>query len=182
MAKISHPEASAEGFTQANTDAPEGGEERASKKNLREVAFHVLPTLEEGAVGAVVERTRALIEKDGGSVSLVETPKRMTLAYPIERSTPGKHEKYSESYFGYIRFSAEPQVVAALQTALQADEEVLRFLVTEAIEIEERALRAVFASDRLEGETIKKPVSSTEETHAKVSDEELDKSIEALVN
>ncbi len=41
--------------------------------------------------------------------------------------------------------------------------------------------RAVFTSDRLEGETIKKPAAAPEEKTA-VSEEELDKSIDALVS
>jgi hypothetical protein len=40
--------------------------------------------------------------------------------------------------------------------------------------------RAVFTSDRLEGETLKKPVAEAEKP-AEVSEEELDKSIDALV-
>jgi hypothetical protein len=61
---------------------------------------------------------------------------------------------------------------------------VLRYLLVQTVREEEApARRAVFTSDRLEGETLKKPVAPAEEPTkgGEVSEEELDKSIDAIV-
>jgi hypothetical protein len=39
----------------------------------------------------------------------------MTLSYVIERATSGKREKYTESYFGWVRFVVEER--AGIPTA-----------------------------------------------------------------
>ena len=67
-------------------------------------------------------------------------------------------------------------------TALRGMSEVLRFLVIETVREDVVApRRAVFSSDRLEGEPIKKPTAAPEAVR-EISEEELNKSIDALVN
>lgn len=147
-----------------------------------EVGFHVVPTVAEDALGAVVEKIRAAL----GDAEIIsqQFPKKMTLAYTLERAEQGKHEKYAEAYFGFIKFALERAAVPALEEALRAMKEVVRFLLIETVREETVATprRAVFASDRLEGETLKTPVSAAPEEKAEISEEELDKSIEALVH
>lgn len=145
-----------------------------------EVGFHLVPTIPEDGVAAVFEKIRGLI--NGAEVISEQFPVRMTLAYQVERSVQGKREKYTESYFGFIKFAAERDTIPAFQAALRAMPEVLRYLVinTEREDVS-NPRRAVFASTRLEGEVIHKPEAQAE-VKAAVSEEELDKSIDALVN
>jgi len=144
-----------------------------------EVGFHLLPSITEENVGAAVEKVRALL--NGAEILAEGFPVKHTLAYTIERAHTGKHEKFTQSYFGWIKFVAEDRSgLPALEAALLATHEVLRSIVIETTreEVKEAPRRAVFASDRLEGETIKK-VSETEKG-GEVSEEALDKSLEAL--
>jgi ribosomal protein S6 len=154
--------------------------EENDSRHVYEIGFHLVPTVEEGDVSGVADKIRALV----GDAEIIKTeaPRKMTLAYTIERSVQGKREKYTESYFGFIKFAAEPANIPALQAALRAMSEVLRFIVVETVREEAVATRrAVFSSDRLEGQTLKKPTSAPE-AHAEVSEEELEKSLEALTN
>ena len=174
MTTKSHPEASAEGLTQAN--------EKVSQPAY-ELGFHVTPTIPEEGVGTVVDKVRAILTAASGSEILAEhAPEKMTLAYTIELSNQGKHEKFNESYFGFIKFGAEREHVKAIEEKLRTLKEIIRFLLIEVDRAEPVApvRRAVFASTRLEGETIKKPDAEVEEKVV-VSDEELNKSIDALV-
>ena len=107
----------------------------------------------------------------------------MPLAYTIERSDSGKREKFTEAYFGWIKFATERGSIPPLQENLRAMPEVLRYLVIETVREDVSApRRAVFTSDRLEGQTLKKPVVVKEEKAAEVSEEELDKSLEGLIS
>ncbi|HEV7449749.1 MAG TPA: hypothetical protein VGP13_04415 [Candidatus Paceibacterota bacterium] len=175
MAKKSQAD---EAFTQA-TDAPSGADV-TSAPIIYEVGFHLVPTIAEDGVGAAVEKVRKAIGADAEFISEVY-PTKMQLAYVIERAAQGKREKYGESWFGWIKFAQIPSKIPALEAELNASREVLRSLIIETVreDIAPPKARAVFVSDRLEGETIKKP-AAPQEKPAEVSEVELDKSIDAL--
>ena len=139
-------------------------------------------------MSAVVESVRKAL----GDAEIISEgfPKKMTLAYQIERpsigatadgAAQGKYEKYTESYFGHIKFAMPRESVNAFTAGVRALQPILRFLIIETVreDIATAPRRAVFTSDRLEGKTLEKPVTEPEKA-AEVSDAELDKSIEAL--
>ncbi len=177
----------------ASSQATSGPSVAAVKNTtpVYEIGFHIVPTVGDEGVSAVVESIRkALGDPDGktsssngaGAEIISEGfPKKITLAYQVERATQGKREKYTESYFGHIKFAMERDGVTAFTEIMRALQPILRFLIIETVreDIAQAPRRAVFSSDRLEGKTLEKPVAAPEKT-AEVSDAELDKSIEAL--
>ena len=181
MAEMSHPEASAEGLTQAN-NSPSFAQATEGTRPVYEVGFHVVPTVEETKVGDVVEKIRAMLAKAKAEIIKDQFPQKMVLAYTVERSVTGKREKFNESYFGFIKFAVDREAISTLETLLRSSREVVRYLLIETMREEPViARRAVYSSNRLEGETIKKPTAAPEKP-GEVSDEELTKSIDALVN
>jgi len=155
---------------------------QADERPVYEVGFHVVPTVAETEVGGVVDKVRAALTKGNAEIIKEEFPVKKTLAYVVERSTTGKREKYAESYFGFIKFAMDKDAIGEFTATLRATNEVLRFLIINTVREEAVApRRAVFSSDRLEGETIKKPTAAPEAA-GEVSDEELNKSIDALVS
>src|SRR3989344_854385 len=144
-----------------------------------EIGFHIVPTVGEEGVSAVVESVRKAL----GDAEIISEgfPKKITLAYQVERATQGKREKYTESYFGHIKFAMQRDGITAFTTAMHTMDPILRFLIIETVreDIATAPRRAVFTSDRLEGKTLEKPVAAPEKA-AEVSDAELDKSIEAM--
>ena len=167
MAEAPRPE---EGQTQADM---------APKLPVYEVGFHIVPTVDADKVSAMVEKVRKAL---GDAEVIAEGfPERRTLAYTIERASQGKREKYSEAYFGWIKFAAPREQAVKLAEALRGMKEILRHLIIETVreDITQKTVRAVFTSDRLEGQTLRKPTSAPEKT-GEVSEEELNKSIEAL--
>lgn len=172
MAEMSQVEAKAEISSQAK--APK------DPRPVYEVGFHVVPTVSDTELSSIVEKIRSEIEKGGAEIISEQFPEKMTLAYVIERSVSGKREKYSESYFGFIKFATEREHIASVEGVLRGSKEILRYLLIETVREEITSRRAIFTSDRLEGETIKKPAQSPEESKGPVSEEELEKSIEAL--
>ena len=174
MAEMSHPEAEAQGLSQAR---------EKDSRPVFEIGFHVLPTVEAAEVGGVVDKIRAELSKYSAEIIKEEFPTKRTLAYVVERSATGKREKYVESFFGFIKFAVESrEAIPALEAMLRSTHEILRSLIIET-ERDEVVVprRAVFTSDRLEGETIHKPTGEVEKA-AEISEEELDKSIDALVS
>ncbi|HVU80345.1 MAG TPA: 30S ribosomal protein S6 [Candidatus Paceibacterota bacterium] len=173
MAETSHP--GEPGSSQAN--APK------DTRLIYEIGFHVVPTVEEAKVADVVEEIRTALSSAKADVLSEQFPAKMQLAYTIERAATGKREKYNEAYFGWIKFAVEERDgIPGIEAALRSSKNILRSLLVESSLAETaQPRRAVFSSNRLEGETIKKPVAAPEEGGA-VSEAELDKSIDALVS
>ena len=150
-----------------------------------EIGFHIVPTVGEEGVSAVVESIR----KELGDAEIISEgfPKKITLAYQVDLpagrqgADAGKREKYTESYFGHIKFAMQREGITAFTEAMRVMQPILRFLIIETVreDIATAPRRAVFTSDRLEGKILEKPVAEPEKA-AEVSDAELDKSIEAL--
>ncbi len=159
---------------------------QASQQETRpiyEIGFHVVPQADEAQAAQVVETLKStLISKDAEIIS-EGAPARVRLAYTIDRAEAGRHEKFDEAYFGFIKFAIEREHINELETKLRGNREILRFLLVQTVreDITLAPRRVMFTSDRLEGETIKKPVSEPEKA-VEVSEEDLEKSIDALVS
>lgn len=153
---------------------------QGSKTPVYEIGFHIVPTIAEDAIASMVEKIRATL--GGSEIIKDQFPSKVVLAYTVERSEQGKREKFNEAYFGWIKFAAERESIPAIEIAVRNMKEVLRYILIETVREDETSpRRAIFTSDRLEGQTLKKPTSAPEKPSGEVSEEELDKSIEALV-
>jgi ribosomal protein S6 len=154
--------------TQANDSLP-----------VYEIGYHVVPTVGDEGVSKVVEAIRKAL----GDAEIISEgfPQKTPLAYVVERARTGKHEKYTESYFGFIKFAVEREAFVAFKEKVATVPEILRHIVIETVreDLMQQKQRTVFASDRLEGKTLEKPTAAPEKA-AEVSQEELDKSLEAL--
>lgn len=172
--------------THASAEASAGEASDNENRPVYEVGFHVVPQVGDDGVAAVVEKIRKAIG-DGAEFISEGFPKKMRLAYVIERSEQGKREKFSDSYFGWIKFAlaleeANKEAVSSLDGKFRGMKDILRFIMIKTTRADAGAAprRAIFTSDRLEGATIEAPKRESEQA-GEVSEEELDKSIEALV-
>lgn len=102
-----------------------------SEKNTRlyELGFILVPTIPELEVAEKVEALKSLIKKEEGVVTTEGAPEYIDLAYTIERSLGSKKNKYSQGYFGFVKFEAEPSALEALKKALDIEESLVRYLL-----------------------------------------------------
>ena len=172
--------------------APEAGQTQAKnisegegREAVYEIGFHLVPVLTEQEIAEAFDRLHKALARAKAAILAEESPKKMPLAYRIERSVAGKREKYTEGYFGFIKFEL-PEAddagthAAAFEQMLRGDSAVLRYLFIKTSREAPAAPKALYSSKSLEGRTIEKH-SALPEERVEVSEEELDKSIEALV-
>ena len=154
----------------------------SDEKTVYEAGFHIVPTVAESKVGEVVERVRAAVEKLGGSIIGEGFPQKVQFAFIIERAVAGKREKYSEGYFGWMKFEAPAAAAKQLEAVLLADRDVLRSIIVRASLEEVAAPKEIFSSNALAGEVIQpKPVvADADAAPVAVSEEELNKTIDSL--
>ena len=109
----------------------------AAEANSYELAFHVLPTVAEGEVATVFQNLKDAITKAGGTVTTEEAPERFELAYEIVKYLEGRNRKFTSAYFGWVRFTAEPEMIAAISEEVDGTKELLRHLMIKLTKVEE---------------------------------------------
>lgn len=104
-----------------------------------EMVFILRPDLEEPQVREVVQRVEGRISERGGVVLATEPWGKRRLAYPIA--------KHRDGYYVFIRFELDGQRVQELKGAVSLVEEVIRFLIVEALPTAPTPAPAVAATE-----------------------------------
>jgi ribosomal protein S6 len=144
---------------------------------IYEVGFHLLPTIDESSVPAEASNIKSIIEENGGMVISEDLPKMIVLAYDIAKSINSKKHKFNKAYFGWIKFEIDPAKITDIKNKIESNQNVLRFLIIKTVR--ENTIHTpkipMFKKENNKEEKeeyIEKP---------KVSEAELDKSIDELV-
>lgn len=149
-----------------------------------ELGYHVLPTVSKDELDGEVAKIRAAIEKRGGSFIAEGTPETITLAYTMYVNNGGKQTGYNSAHFGWIKFEmATDEAVALQKEDLDTNANILRYIVIRTTKEETRAQVQLEQNNILrevKNESILEKKEVIEEG-GEVSDEEIDKSIEDLV-
>lgn len=96
---------------------------------LYELGFILVPTVPELEVPQKVETLKSLIKDEGGGITAEGAPEYIDLAYTMERTIGSKTQKYSQGYFGFIKFEAEPSALEALKKSFDISEMLVRYLL-----------------------------------------------------
>ena len=88
--------------------------------NHYEAVFILTPVLSDAQMKEAVEKFKAVITNNGGTITNEENWGMRKLAYPIQKKSTG--------FYTLLQFDAEPTLIAALETQFRRDERVLRFL------------------------------------------------------
>lgn len=101
----------------------------ADERASYELAFHVLPTVVEGEVPAVFDAIKQIVTNASGEITDEEQPQRFDLAYEIVKYLEGKNRRFGSAYFGWVRFTAPAEAIAAINDAVAARTDILRHLL-----------------------------------------------------
>jgi ribosomal protein S6 len=154
----------------SKTDMPAA---EASEATRYELAFHVLPTVAEGEVPAVFEKLKTALTKAGAEIFAEEAPERFDLAYDIVEYLEGRNRKFSSAYFGWVRFTAQPEAVEAITEVVEGTKELLRHLMIKLTKVEEaNPFRFHEALEIKREETIEEDAPAKEAKPAEESKEE----------
>ena len=90
--------------------------------NQYEALYIIVPTLDEEAMKASVEKFKGIVATNGGEVTALDEWGKKRLAYPINYKTEG--------YYVLMSFSCAPEFPKELERNFKNDEAILRYLVT----------------------------------------------------
>ena len=159
------------------------GTEESDALRIYEVGYHVIPSIAEENVGAVVAEIHAQITKGKGMIIGEDAPKMRELAYAIPKIVNGAKNIFKTAYFGAIKFESNSSVAVELQETLKSNEKILRYLIIKTVR--ENTMSSVIraAANQAKADAEKEKAEGEGEVAPKpvVTEEEIDKTIDGLL-
>ena len=117
--------------------------------NVYEASFHLLGDFDEPkrdkAIEEIVKFVTDTLGKDG-EVLGISPFEKMELAYMVKhhtRSASGSYNRYTDSWFGSMKFTALPEAISLINDALRTNDSVIRHIVFKSLEGETRFVEPV---------------------------------------
>lgn len=98
-----------------------------------EISFIFDNKLDEGAALKKSNALKQSIATLGGSFISEEAPYMRELAYEMTRVVNNVNVRFSEGYFGWIKFNLTASKVVEFEKALKLDEQIVRYLVVTTV-------------------------------------------------
>lgn len=151
------------------------------ESKVYELAYHLIPELEEADIRGRAQELSNLITQNNGSVLSSKEPRRSHLSYPI------RHKQYG--YFGVFEFTAPAEAVEKINAQIKLQNDVLRFLLLKKPRGILRTLgepRMGRIKARVQESAMPKtktpvPVGREEKAESKIKTEEIEKEIEEVI-
>lgn len=99
-----------------------------------EVSFWLVPTISESELPEHFDRLKKVISSAGGEFVSEEAPYSREMTYEMVRVIDNVNKRFSEGYFGWIKFKMASNAVSAVKDAFENDLTVIRSLVIETVE------------------------------------------------
>lgn len=160
--------------TQENTQASP----RASRAKVYELGYLILPTTPEEHLASEVQNIKSVIERHEGVFVTEDFPKLRPLAYTMRKTSAGQNQKFDRAYFGWIKFEISPNAVPVMHKELEQNANILRFMIISTVR--ENTLYTQKTTFR-QIQAPESPKAEKPEEAPKMTEEEMDKTIENLV-
>lgn len=145
-----------------------------------ELGYHFVPTMDEETVIKEASALRAMIEAKGGTIVSEELPREFALAYEMEKDIANKKNKFTNSFFGWVKFEIDPSVAEAMNKELMRDDRIIRYLLIKTVK--ENTIASKRVSTRTEGGVKRKYVAKRDdEPQVEINKEEVDKKLDELL-
>lgn len=144
------------------------------ENGVYEVGYLVAPKVSEDKVSVEVDKILEMIKKEGAVIITDEFPKLRELSYPMEKIVAHKKEIFLNAYFGWVKFELDRDMLDSLRNELGKEENIIRFLLISTVR--ENTIASRRPVTRPTGE-----IRRNEAKGVKMSDEEIEKTIEQLI-
>lgn len=140
---------------------------------IYEVALNVVSSVVQDDVAKEFAAIKSLIEKHGGVFISEDMPKLRPLAYAMYKVFGVKKEKFTDAYFGWVKFEMNSDAISGLKKDLDGSQNILRSMIIETVR-ENTLVQPKVAH-------VKKTDDEKKEDGVEVSPEVIDESIDKLV-
>lgn len=155
--------------------------EEEANSRIYELGYNLVPTIEEIDVPIQYGNLKELVSSFGGSIIADDMPKMIQLAYPMLKVVANVRSKYTNAYFGWIKFTMDTDKVLELKKKLDLDPKIIRFLILKTVKENTIAAKRFVGRDATHRRIPSMHTKTTEEA-VPINKEEIDKEIDALVS
>ena len=145
-----------------------------------EVGYLIVPTVSPDHIGKEVEAIKAVLAQNGASVISEEAPKLKSLYYKMLKVVGPVRNKFDTGYFGWLKFTALGDKALEIDKAFAKNEKVLRYLLIKTVA--ENTIYGTKLGGQGESSERDGVVIAPESAKGEVNQEELDKSIDKLID
>ncbi|MDO8575535.1 MAG: 30S ribosomal protein S6 [bacterium] len=100
---------------------------------IYEIGYIIVPTVPEEKVTGEVSSITSLITDHKGEVIGSESAEKKALAYEMIKKIGTTNHRFKEGYFGWVKFEMPQDEIAKVKVSLDANKNVLRFLLINTI-------------------------------------------------
>ncbi|HEY4493907.1 MAG TPA: 30S ribosomal protein S6 [Candidatus Paceibacterota bacterium] len=146
-----------------------------------ELGYLLVPTIAPEDLSIHYGDLKEAVSSFGGEAIADEMPKMIPLAYPMTKVISNVRNKFTNAYFGWMKFFMDPEDVIELKKKLDLDPNLIRFLMIKTVK------ENTIASKRFIGREMPHrriaPMYKPEEKGeaAPINKEEIDKEIDAMI-
>ena len=126
-------------------------------RRVYELGFIFVPTIAEEKIAGVYETLKKNLTGHGAEIIAEESPAIRPLAYEMIKVIANKNNRFSQGYFGWVKFEMDADNADALKKELDINLEIIRYMLTKTVRentmYSKRPAREVKSRDREEGLT-----------------------------
>jgi len=145
--------------------------EMEKETRVYEASFLLVPSLSDEKLLQTFVAIKEILSGASATMLGEGFPKPKPLAYPIN--------KFESAFFGWLKFESDRETLATLRESLKNNKEVIRFLIIKTVRENAVVTPVFFGKTRTRAE--KEETEKETPTGPKMTNEELDKTIEELV-
>ncbi len=156
-------------------------EDEGVESRIYEVGYLLLPTIPGEEVPAVYGNLKELIASLGGVAISDEMPRLTSLAYKMVKVLQNVRHKFDTAYFGWMKFSMDPEKVLELKKKMDLNLNIIRFLTLKTVKENTIAAKRFVGRDMTHKRI---PAVKKEGEHIEavpINKEEVDREIDAMV-
>ncbi len=103
--------------------------EQETNGRVYELGYLLVPTVAEGQIPEALGEIKKILEKNGATVVSEGAPEFIDLAYEMEHIVGSARSRYTQAYFGWVKFEAGPETMELLKKAFDGLATVIRYLL-----------------------------------------------------
>ncbi len=98
-----------------------------------EIGFLLSPAIRDEDLAARENEIKDIITSAGGTIITNGAPEFIDLAYEMSRVIDNKRVRFTQGYFGWIKFTLEPSELLAVKDAIEKKAFLIRSLITATV-------------------------------------------------
>lgn len=100
---------------------------------IYEIGYLLSPAVRDENLASALEKIHDAITASGGTIVTDGEPEFIDLAYEMTRVIENKNIRFTQGYFGWVKFSLEPKQLVLINEILASNTDIIRFLTIKTV-------------------------------------------------